>query len=114
VLGDGGIYSSVADLARWDAALYQHKLVSESTLRAAFTPHTATDRPGRSYGFGWYLTEYRGVKQIYHSGESRGFRTRLARFPEKKFTVIILANRADAKWEGFPEKIFDFVFLPAN
>lgn len=110
VLGDGGIYSSVADLAKWDAALYKHKLASECTLRAAFTPHTPTDRPGRSYGFGWYLTEHRGVKQIYHSGESRGFRTRLARFPEKKFTVIILANRSDAKWEGFPEKIFDLVF----
>jgi len=110
VLGDGGIYSSVTDLSKWDAALYQHKIVSESTLRAAFSPHTPTDRPGRSYGFGWYLGEYRGVKEIWHSGESIGFRTRLARFPEKKFTVIILANRSDAKWEGFPEKIFDLVF----
>ena len=110
VLGDGGIYASVTDLAKWDAALYKDTLVIESTLRAAFTPQTPTDRPGRSYGFGWYLTEHRGVKQNYHSGESRGFRTRLARFPEKKFTVIILANRSDAKWEGFPEKIFDLVF----
>jgi len=114
VLGDGGIYSSVTDLAKWDAALYKHKLVSESTLRTAFTPHITTDKPGRSYGFGWYLTEHRGVKQIYHSGESRGFRTRLARFPEKKFTVIILANRADAKWEGYPERIFDLVFPQMN
>jgi CubicO group peptidase (beta-lactamase class C family) len=114
VLGDGGIYSSVVDLAKWDAALYKHKLVSASSLRAAFTPHAATDKPGRSYGFGWYLTVHRGIKEIYHSGESRGFRTRLARFPEKKFTVIILANRADAKWDGFPEKIFDLVFPPAN
>jgi CubicO group peptidase (beta-lactamase class C family) len=110
VLGDGGIYSSVTDLAKWDAALYRSKLVSESTLRAAFTAHTPTDKPGRSYGFGWYLTTHRGVRQIYHSGETRGFRTRLARFPEKHFTVILLANRADATLEGLPEQIFDLVF----
>ena len=110
VLGDGGIYSSVTDLAKWDAALYRAKLVSESTLRAAFSAHTPTDKPGRDYGFGWYVTKHRGVRQIYHSGETRGFRTRLARFPEHHFSVILLANRADVQLEGIPEQIFDLVF----
>jgi CubicO group peptidase (beta-lactamase class C family) len=109
VLGDGGIYSSVADLAKWDQALYKPKLISEALLRQACTPATPTDQPGRSYGFGWYLTEYRGVKVVYHSGETIGFRTRLVRFPEKKFTVIILANRADARLEEFPLRIADWV-----
>lgn len=111
VLGDGGIYSSVVDLSRWDQSLYQSKLASEPTLRAAFTPHTPTDKPGRSYGYGWYLTEYRGLKVIYHSGETIGFRTRLLRIPEKHFSVIILANRADAKLEDFPHRIADVVLF---
>src|SRR5438445_8042766 len=33
VLGDGGIYSSVADLRKWDQALYTSKLVSPKMLR---------------------------------------------------------------------------------
>ena len=111
VLGDGGIYSSVADLMKWDQALYRHKLVSERTLRAAFTPHTLTDKPGRSYGYGWYLTEHRGLKVIYHSGESIGFRTRLVRIPERYFSVIILANRTDAKLEDFAFRIADTVLF---
>ena len=111
VLGDGGIYSSVVDLAKWDAALYGKKLVSESTLRVAFSPATATDKPGRSYGFGWFIGEYRGLKEIFHSGDTIGFRTRIARFPEKKFTVIILANRADAKLDELPHKIADLVLF---
>jgi CubicO group peptidase (beta-lactamase class C family) len=111
VLGDGGIYSSVVDLFKWDQALYTMKLVSEKTLQEAFTPATLTDKPGRSYGFGWYLGEYRGLKQIWHGGESIGFRTRLARFPEKKFSVIILCNRADAKLEEFPAKIADLLLF---
>jgi CubicO group peptidase (beta-lactamase class C family) len=111
VLGDGGIYSSLTDLMKWDQSLYKSKLVSERTLRAVFTPHTLTDKPGRSYGFGWYLTEFRGLKEIWHSGDTIGFRTRLVRIPEKHFSVIILANRADAKLEDYPHRIADIVLF---
>ena len=113
VLGDGGVYSSVTDLFKWDQALYKSKLVSERTLRQAFTPATATDKPDRSYGFGWYISEYRGLKEIWHSGTSIGFRNRLVRFPEKQFTVIILANRADAKLDELPHQIADLVLFDA-
>lgn len=111
VLGDGGVHSSVTDLFKWDQALYKPKLVSEPMLRVAFSPMTPTDKPGRSYGFGWYLTAYRGLKEIYHSGETIGFRTRIVRYPEKKFTVIILANRADAKLEELPHRIADLILF---
>jgi CubicO group peptidase (beta-lactamase class C family) len=111
VLGDGGIYSSTTDLAKWDAALYKSKLLKESSLHAAFTAHTPTDKPGRSYGFGWYVSEYRGLKQIWHGGESRGFRNRLVRFPEKRLTVIILSNRADARLEEIPQRIADIILF---
>lgn len=114
VLGDGGVYSSLADLFKWDQALYKSKLVSEPMLRVAFSPATPTDKPGRSYGFGWYLGEYRGLKETWHSGDTIGFRARIARFPEKKFTVIILTNRADAKLDELPHKIADLVLFSAQ
>lgn len=114
VLGDGGIYSSVSDLFKWDQALYKARLVSEPMLRVAFSPLTPTDKPGRSYGFGWYVTGYRGLKEIYHSGETIGFRTRIVRYPEMKFTVIILANRSDTKLEEFPHRIVDLVLFAGN
>lgn len=111
VLGDGGIYSSVTDLFKWDQALYTTKLVSAKTLEEAFTPKTPTDKPGKSYGYGWYLTEHRGVKQIWHSGESIGFRTRLVRIPDKKFCVIILANRSDKKLEEKADQIIELTLF---
>jgi len=111
VLGDGGIYSSVTDLFKWDQALYTTKLVSAKTLEEAFTPKTPTDKPGKSYGYGWYLTEHRSAKQIWHSGESIGFRTRLVRIPDKKFCVIILANRSDKKLEEKADQIVDLILL---
>ena len=38
VLGDGGIYSSLNDLTKWDEALRHHRLLSEAETRPAFTP----------------------------------------------------------------------------
>lgn len=111
VLGDGGIYSSLADLLRWDQALYKSKLVSERVLHAAFTPHSKSDRAGLSYGYGWFIGEYRGLKEISHNGSTIGFRNRIARFPEKHFTVIILSNRAGGEWNEFPHRIADIVLF---
>lgn len=114
VLGDGGVYSSVTDLFKWDQALYMGKLIGEPMLEVAFASQTPTDKPGRSYGFGWYIAEYRGLREIYHSGETIGFRTRLVRFPEEKFTVIILANRADTKLDELAHEIADLVLFAAK
>ena len=48
---------------------------------------------------------------IWHSGESIGFRTRLVRIPERKFSVIILANRSDIKLEEPANRIVDLVLF---
>ena len=107
VLGDGGIYSSVVDLYRWDQALYTSKLVSRRLLRLAFTPGAATEHPGNRYGFGWFIGNYRGLREIWHSGNTVGFTSRIARYPEKKFSVVILTNRNEAELAELPHRIAD-------
>jgi CubicO group peptidase (beta-lactamase class C family) len=114
VLGDGGIYSSVTDLAKWDQSLYTTKLVSRKMLELAFTPGPVTEHPATGYGFGWFIGQYRGLKEIWHSGNSLGFTTRIARFPEKKFTVIILTNRNEAKLADLPHQIADWVLFESK
>jgi CubicO group peptidase (beta-lactamase class C family) len=90
-LGDGGIYSSVDDLAKWDAALCGGTLLRPASLRLAFEPQTPTDDPAVQYGFGWRISgEVR-----WHSGETLGFRTVIVRYLEQRFTVVVLTNRND-------------------
>jgi|SRR5687768_10573500 len=87
VLGDGGIYSSIDDLAKWDAALYDQRFAD------AFVPRTPTNTPNVEYGFGWRISRHRGERMVGHSGETRGFRNVLLRFPDRRLTVIVLTNR---------------------
>jgi CubicO group peptidase (beta-lactamase class C family) len=108
VLGDGGIYSSVTDLFRWDQALYTDKLISRKLLKLAFTAGPPTEHTNTGYGFGWFIGEYRGLREIWHSGNTVGFTTRIARFPNRKFTVIILTNRNEANLSKFPHRIADW------
>jgi CubicO group peptidase (beta-lactamase class C family) len=91
VLGDGGIYSSTNDLAKWDAALYDDRLLRKESRALAFTPATHTDNPSIDYGFGWRITG----ESLWHSGETRGFRNVILRYPERKLTVVVLTNRND-------------------
>lgn len=100
-LGDGGVYTSLADLAKWDSALAAHTLLSEAEMRPALTPVHPSASPAQenghpvSYGFGWFLEPYRGHERMWHYGETIGFRTSIQRFPKDRLTVIVLCNRAD-------------------
>lgn len=93
VLGDGGIYSSIEDLAKWDAALATGSLLGAAFQQLAFTPATTTDRSGVSYGFGWRLEN----RTQWHTGETRGFRTAILRDPGRGLTVIVLTNRNEGE-----------------
>jgi CubicO group peptidase (beta-lactamase class C family) len=112
-LGDGGVYSTIEDLAKWDEALRASTLVSPAWMKPALTPVTLADGsaarwppgpkggdnldPGQpvSYGFGWLLDPWQGRPRMWHHGETTGFSTVIQRFPDDRLTVVVLANRDD-------------------
>jgi CubicO group peptidase (beta-lactamase class C family) len=123
-LGDGGIYSSLTDLAKWDEALAQHTLLSEKEMRPALTPAQLnnaaqpqwpanSDRPEGtpvSYGFGWFLDPYRNHPRMWHYGDTIGFHTYIARFPGDRLTIIVLCDRTDLDPESLALKTADLYF----
>ncbi len=90
--GEGGIYSSVEDLFKWDQALYTEKLVRSSTLEEAFAKPALNDGSASSYGFGWAIGEYDGQKTTSHAGRYGGFDTYIKRFTKDRNAVIFLTN----------------------
>ncbi len=110
VLGDGGIYSSVIDLFKWDQALYSDKLVSFETLQKIFSPGVIIDSTRTGYGFGWRLDEYKGHQRMHHTGQTCGFTTIIQRYPDEKLTIIILTNRNKPMLNEIANEIAD-IFL---
>ena len=128
-LGDGGVYSSVEDLAKWDEALAHHMLLSETEMQPAITPGKLADgsqpkwpaegepssdnlHPGKpvSYGFCWFLDPYKNRARMYHHGGTIGFRTYIARFTRDSLTVIVLCNRTDLDPEELALQVADLYF----
>ena len=110
VLGDGGIYSNVEDLYKWDQSLYTNKILFDTLRNEAMARTILTGGEKMDYGYGWYIKKYKGNEVVYHTGSTQGFRNVIYRVPSRKFTVIILTNRN----EGEPEKIADHIFALYN
>lgn len=110
-LGDGGVYSSVEDMAKWDAALYGDRLLDQRRLTEAFTSAQLTDGSKTGYGYGWYVDSYRGERRLWHHGETSGFRNVIYRFPDKRFTVVILTNRNGGDPGKIAERIADLLLF---
>ena len=105
VLGDGGIYSSIVDLAKWHRAMDRHTLVSAKEQRLAWTTPTLANVRKIGYGFGWFVDEDRGMLRARHHGESRGFTNGVVKYPDSKLTVVVLTNRSGGRPWDFAQKI---------
>jgi CubicO group peptidase (beta-lactamase class C family) len=113
VLGDGGIYSNVDELALWISSLWKYALVSEAAQKAAWTDAVLNDGTSIDYGMGWHTETYRGVRHPHHGGSTRGFRNHILVFPEKRSAVVILTNRNQGNPITEAKKIADlFLSLP--
>ena len=93
VLGDGGIYTNVQEYTKWIKALWNYKLLPESTQIRAWSKTTLNNGKTIDYGYGWHVEDFLNITHPYHDGSSIGFRNSVGLFPEQKLMVIILTNR---------------------
>ena len=82
----GALYSTTADLWRWQQGLFGGKLLSPESLAKMITPH----KGGYALGVGVQTVD--GRKVIAHGGGIEGFNSHLMYFPGEKLTVAVLAN----------------------
>ena len=114
VLGDGGIYTSIEDIAKWDRALSAHTLLSKREMEPALMlvrvdgGVTLSDGAQSEYGFGWFLDPYKGHRRMWHDGDTSGFHTSIQRLPDDQLTVIVLANRTDINPRELALQMVDF------
>jgi CubicO group peptidase (beta-lactamase class C family) len=88
-----GMISTVSDLAKYDLALSQDKLLRPATREMAFAPFVSGAGERFPYGLGWFTQEYHGVRLIWHYGYyGPSESTLILKAPGERITLIVLAN----------------------
>lgn len=93
VVGDKGIYSTTLDLLKFDRALEQNILISDSLKKLAFSKMNKNYKINKNYGYGFRLKDHKDYgKIVYHTGWWKGFRSYFIKVLEKDQTIIVLNN----------------------
>ncbi len=93
IVGDGGIFTTVDDLALWDRNFYESRLtIDPMWARSLASPGLFNDGRSGHYGHGLMVGEHRGLKMISHAGGTTGYRTLMIRFSDERLSVFCLCN----------------------
>lgn len=110
MIGDGGVFTTVEDLAKWDASFYNSKTLNQDFWNQMTKVGTLNNGDKINYAAGLSIANNKGLKMIHHSGAFVGYKAEMLRFPEVQFSVIVLANRADSDPTQMAQRIAN-IFL---
>jgi CubicO group peptidase (beta-lactamase class C family) len=103
--GDGNIYCSAEDLARWLANLGAPRLGGEAVTKQMVEPGLLNGGARTRYAYGLVVGEYRGLRLIGHGGAWAGYRAYAGRFPDQDLGVVVLSNHASIDPEGMAMRV---------
>ena len=108
--GAGGLITTVDEMLRWTVALHAGRVGNGTTLATMATPATLRDGSRTEYGLGLMVREWRGVREIAHSGSTAGYRAYLAHYPEAGLSIAMQCNAGNGDYVDLGRK-FAAVFL---
>ena len=91
LVGDGGLVTTVSDLARWERWFWEDQARDAFRARVLERGKLTSDST-ISYAFGLVHGEYRGVPTVSHGGAFLGFLAERLRFPEQQTAIVVLCN----------------------
>lgn len=99
----GGVIASAMDLARFDVALGDGRLLSQARRAELWAAGRSPSGGSLPYGLGWFLREYRGRRLAWHTGLWDGrysalYLKVLSDRPAERLTLILLANSEALRW----------------
>lgn len=107
LVGDGGVYSTVEDVAKWVANFYESRVGGRGAIETMHTQGRLNGGERISYAFGLNLGSHRGHRTVDHGGSYGGYRTHLVRFPDKRLAVATLCNVASADAAVLSRRVAD-------
>ena len=112
-VGDGGLWTTVEDLALWDRNFYNPVVGGPALLQQQLVRGRLTNGDTLTYASGLFIGRYRGLNTVSHGGAFMGYRTELLRFPAQHFSVICLCNLSRMNPSALAQKVAD-VYLASE
>ena len=106
-----GIVSTVRDLARYDAAIDDHVLISSSAQLIARTPFRLSSGRDSPYALGWFVQSTAAGRAVWHYGQWPTFSSLILKLPDRGVTLLLLAN-SDGLTGRFPMVSGDVAVSP--
>ncbi len=111
-VGDGGIYGSTGELVLWELEWHRQWADPKSLLHDMLQPSPLLDRSIPNYRFGLEIGHHEAGNYVFHGGGLWGFRTLIVRLPQRKLSLIHLANCEEA--EVSLEKLLQLAVITAE
>ena len=92
VVGDGGLFSTVEDLLRWNHNFDTGQVGGPEFLKTMLTIGKLNDGRTAGYASGLFLERYRSLNTVGHGGSLHAYQTDFLRFPDEQFAVVCLCN----------------------
>ena len=113
VHGNGGILTTVSDLLTWTAMLDHPTPAWKPLVDSLHVPGRLTNGDRINYALGLFVSDYRGLHRVEHSGGTAGYRADLLRFPGRGLAVAVLCNAASANAVVYANQLVDSLLAPA-
>lgn len=111
--GNGGLLTTTADLLRWNENLRTGQVGGPAFIREMHRQMRLNGGREIEYASGLFVTRYRGVPEVNHSGATAGYRAFLARYPEQRVGVALLCNASSANPGALAHQVADvYLNLP--
>lgn len=111
-LGDGGLFTSVNDMAKWVQNFYSPKAGTLADIERLATQGKLNNGKTISYAMGIAVDTFRGQRRFIHNGGLSGYRTIVTVFPELKMGFIVFGNGSDREVYNKAEEMAS-LFIPA-
>jgi len=113
VYGNGGLLTTVGDLLIWSENFWDPSVIGRASLDEMEIPAKLNDGAPIGYALGLGVGEYKGLREVSHSGSTAGYRAFLARYPEQKVAIALLSNFGGANSSELGHKVIDVVLAGA-
>jgi len=106
-VGATSLFTTVEDLAKWNQNLEDGRVGGQNVIKHLHQTGVLNNGNKLDYAFGLAINEYKGLKMVGHSGGDAGYRSFLCRFPDQRFSLVVLSNLASFDPQGKAMEVVD-------